>query len=128
MRLPRELYLLGLCLVAACDPAVHAAGRVRAPSGAPIADASVSLVVNDEVRVGVAWTDTSGRFAITRFGSRKPPFALRVCSAGYQTVVRQFTSLDALRDSIDLILEPTGPSPRLSTAAPGCPQPLRPAA
>ena len=107
---PRALLATLLLATVACDPAVHAAGRVRTASGAPLADVEIALLVNEEARIQSAFTDSLGRFAVTRIGSRRPPFELRVCLDGYRVEARTFHSLDALADSIEFVLTPTGPA------------------
>ena len=109
MQGPRVLLATLLLATAACDTKVDAAGRVRTASGAPLAGVEISLLVNEEERTGFGFTDSLGGFAVTRIGPRRPPFELRVCLDGYRVEARTYHSREALADSIEFVLTPTGP-------------------
>ena len=123
----RHLLPFVVCLASACDPVVHVSGRVRTASGAPVVDAEVLLILRSESRFEQQWTDSTGRFSITRFGSFQPPFELRVCRLGYQYAVRTFASVEALRDTVDLVLVPNGPVTAPGTPTRSCMRAFRPA-
>ena len=125
-RFQRILFPL-LAATAACDPAVHAAGRVLTASGAPIANAEVSLTVGGEKGIEYSWTDSLGHFSLTRWGSRRPPFEIRVCREGYQMAAQTIASLEALEDSLEFVLQPSGPVSAATKLQTRCSQPFRPA-
>jgi hypothetical protein len=100
---------------------------VRTTSGTPVPDAQVSLAVHGEERVEEGWTDSIGRFSVTRMGSRRPPFEIRVCRDGYQSAARTVYSLEALKDSLVVVLEPRGPRGGTDERRSHCAPPFRPA-
>jgi hypothetical protein len=111
--------------LAACDPAIHVAGRVHAPTGEPVPEAEVTLAVADQPRREYAWTDSAGRFVVSRLGPAGPPFVLRICSDSFQLAERTFASKEALRDSVHVVLIPRSDSIAYATTPSRCSLPAR---